>query len=75
VPGGPWGAKGRWMTPGQNHKYDLAVTLDPTTGTFLHCLGARKTDALVRDLLDVLAAHYPAERYTWLYVVVDNDKI
>jgi hypothetical protein len=38
-------------------------------------LGPRKTNALFRDLLGLLEANYPAERYTRLYVVVDNYKI
>jgi transposase len=71
----PKGSQVEVMTPGQNQKYYLAGALDPTTGTLLHCLGARKTNALFRDLLDVLEARYPAERYTRLYVVVDNYKI
>ena len=71
----PKGTQVEVMTPGQNQKHYLAGALDPTTGTLLHCLGARKTNALFRDLLDVLDARYPAERYTQLYVVVDNYKI
>lgn len=71
----PKGSQVAVMTPGQNHKHYLAGALDPATGTLLHCLGARKTNALFRDLLDVLDAHYPAEQYTQLYVVVDNYKI
>ena len=71
----PKGTQGEVMTPGQNQKHYLAGALDPTTGTLLHCLGARKTNALFRDLLDVLDARYPAERYPQLYVVVDNYKI
>ena len=45
------------------------------TGTLHHCLGARKTNALFRDLRGVLDERYPAEQYTRLYVVVDNYKI
>jgi putative transposase len=60
------------MTPGQNQKHYLAGALELTTGTRHHCLGPRKTNALFRDLLTVLDARYPAERYTRLYVVVDN---
>jgi hypothetical protein len=71
----PKGSQEEVMTPGQHQKSYLAGALDPTTGTLLHCLGARKTNALFRDLLDVLNARYPAERYTRLYVVVDNYKI
>ena len=63
------------MTPGQNQKHYLAGALDLATGTLHHCLGARKTNALFRDLLSVLEERYPAERYTRLYVVVDNYKI
>jgi transposase len=71
----PKGTQLAVMTPGQNQKHYLAGALDLTTGTLLHCLGASKTNALFRDLLDLLEASYPAERYTRLYVVVDNYKI
>ena len=71
----PKGSQVEVMTPGQNQQHYLAGALDPTTGTLLHCLGARKTNALFRDLLDVLDARYPAAQYTRLYVVVDNYKI
>jgi putative transposase len=76
--GGAWMPKGTQlevMTPGQNQKHYLAGALELTTGTLHHCLGPRKTNALFRDLLTVLDARYPAERYTRLYVVVDNYKI
>jgi putative transposase len=76
--GGAWMPKGTQlevMTPGQNQKHYLAGALELTTGTLHHCLGPRKTNALFRDLLTVLEARYPAERYTRLYVVVDNYKI
>jgi hypothetical protein len=63
------------MTPGQKQKHDLAGALDVATGTRLHCLGARTTNALFRDLLGLLDASYPAEQYTRLSVVVDHDKI
>jgi hypothetical protein len=49
--------------------------LDLATGTLHHCLGARKTNALFRDLLTVIEGRYPAERYTRLYVVLDHYKI
>jgi transposase len=68
----PKGTQLAVMTPGQNQKYYLAGALDLATGTLLHCLGARKTNTLFRDLLGILEASYPAERYTRLYVVVDN---
>ena len=71
----PTGTQLEVMTPGQNQKHDLAGALELTTGTLHHCLGPRQTNALFRDLLSVLDTRYPAERYTRLYVVVDNDKI
>jgi transposase len=71
----PKGTQLEVMTPGQNQKYYLAGALDVTTGMLHHCLGPRKTNALFRDLLSVLEAHYPADCYTRLYVVVDNYKI
>src|SRR5215217_7642789 len=71
----PKGTQLEVMTPGQNQKHYLAGALDLSTGTLHHCLGARKTNALFRDLLGVLDERYPAEQYTRLYVVVDNYKI
>ena len=68
----PKGTQLEVMTPGQNQKHDLAGALDVTTGTLHHCLGPRKTNALFRDLLTRLDERYPADRYTRLYVVVDN---
>jgi DDE superfamily endonuclease len=60
------------MTPGTNEKRYLARALDLVTDVLLHGVGVRKTNALCRDLLTRLEACYPAERYTRLYVVVDN---
>jgi transposase len=71
----PQGSQVAVMTPGQNAKHYLGGALDLTTGTLHYCLGARKTNALFRDLLGILEASYPAERYIRLYVVVDNYKI
>jgi putative transposase len=71
----PKGTQLEVVTPGQNQKHYLAGALDLATGALLHCLGARKTNALFRDLLGLLEAQYPVERYTQLYVVVDNYKI
>ena len=76
--GAAWMPKGTQlavMTPGTNAKHYLAGALEVGTGTLLHCLGPRKTNALFRDLLEMLEARYPAERYAQLYVVVDNYKI
>ena len=75
VPGCLKGSQVEVMTPGQTHQHYVAGALDPATGTLFHCLGARKTNALCRDLLDVLEARYPAEPYRRIDVVVDNDKI
>jgi putative transposase len=71
----PKGTQLEVMTPGQNQKHYLAGALDLATGTLHHGLGPRKTNALFRDLLACLEACYPAERYTRLYVVVDNYSI
>jgi putative transposase len=71
----PQGSQVEVMTPGQNQKHYLAGALELTTGTLYHCVGPRKTNALFRDLLTQLEARYPADRYTRLYVVVDNYKI
>jgi transposase len=71
----PKGSQVEVMTPGQNAKHDLAGALDLTTGTLHYALGPRKTNALFRDLLSLLEDRYPVERYSRLYVVVDNYKI
>jgi transposase len=71
----PKGSQQEVMTPGQNQKFYLAGALDLTTGTLHHSVGPRKTNALFRDLLTQLDARYPVNRYTRLYVVVDNYKI
>ncbi len=71
----PKGSPLEVMMPGQNQKHYLAGALELSTGTLHHGLGSRKTNALFRDLLPGLDARYPAERYTQLYVVVDNDDI
>jgi putative transposase len=71
----PKGVQVEVMTPGQNEKHYLAGALDVTTGRLLHCLGARKTNALFRDLLSVLDTSYPPAPYKRLYVGVDHYKI
>jgi putative transposase len=71
----PQGTQLEVMTPGQNQKHYLAGALDLSSGTLHHCLGPRKTHVLFCDLLRVLDDRYSAERYTRLYVVVDNYKI
>ena len=71
----PKGTQLEVMTPGQNQQHYLAGALDLTTGMLHHRLGPRTTNALFRDLLTHLDARYPADRYTRLYVIVDNSKI
>jgi hypothetical protein len=76
--GGAWMPKGTQveiMTPGQHQQHSLAGAFDLATGTLLHGLGARNTNALCRDLLALIESSDPAERYTQLYVVVDHDKL
>lgn len=71
----PKGSHVEVMTPGQNQQPYLAGALDLRTGTWPHCLGARQTNALFRDLLGILEECYPAEPYTRLSGVVDHYKI
>jgi transposase len=71
----PKGTQVEVMTPGQHQQHDLAGALDLATGTLLHCLGARNTNALFRDLLALLETSDPAERYPQIDVVVDHDTI
>jgi hypothetical protein len=71
----PTGTPLEVMTPGPNQKHDVAGALALVTGTLHHCLGARKTTALCRDVLGVLDERDPAEPYTRLSVVVDNAQI
>jgi putative transposase len=71
----PQGTQLAVMTPGQNQQHYLAGALELATGTLHHCLGPRKNHALCRDLLGALDQCYPAERYSRLYVIVENYKI
>ena len=71
----PTGTQVEVMTPGQNQKHYLAGALDLATGTLHPCLGTRTTHALFRDLPALLETSDPVERYTQVYVVVDNYKI
>jgi transposase len=55
--GGAWrpnGTQVEVMTPGQHQKHDLAGALDGAPGTLRHCLGARQTNLMFRDLLALL---------------------
>lgn len=71
----PQGERVKVVTPGQNHKHYLAGALELKTGRLVHCMGARKTNALFRALLDSLARRYPPARVDKIYVVVDNYRI
>jgi hypothetical protein len=68
----PTGSQAEVMTPGKNAKHYLAGALNLTTGELLHCLGLRKTNALLRDLLTLLDRTFPAPGVTRIAVVVDN---
>jgi DDE superfamily endonuclease len=73
--GAAWMPKGTQlavMTPGTNAKCYLAGALDVATGVLRHCCGPRTTNALFRDLLQVIEERYPTEPYTRRYGVVDN---
>jgi len=77
-PGYQWmeqGTQVEVMTPGQNEKRYLAGAWDVRTGQMHYRVWARKTNGLFRDLLDTLAAAYPARRFDRIWVVVDNYKI
>jgi len=77
-PGYQWMKKGTQvevMTPGKNEKRYLAGAWNVCTGQVHHRVWASKTNGLFRDLLDTLAAVYPARRFDRVYVVVDNYKI
>jgi hypothetical protein len=58
--GMPQGTQVEVMRPGTNEKHYLAGALDLSTGTLRHCCGARKTNGLFRDLLQLLDDAYPA---------------
>jgi hypothetical protein len=70
----PKGAQVAVRTPGQNEKHSAGAR-DLATGGLVHCLGARKTNALFRDLPGAIATTSSARQYRRLYVVVDNGKI
>jgi transposase len=63
------------MTPGTNQKRYLAGALNCVTGTLLHVLGERKNRWLFIDLLKVIERACPAQKFTRVYVVVDNYRI
>jgi hypothetical protein len=63
------------MAPGPHQKHSLAGALDWATGTRHHCLGARHTTVLGRDVLGSLDERYPVGPYRRLDGVVDNAKL
>jgi hypothetical protein len=74
-PGYQWMKKGTQveiMTPGKNEKRYLAGAWDVRTGQVCQRVWASKTNGLFRDLLDTLAAAYPAQRFDRISVVVDT---
>ena len=68
----PQGTQEEVMTPGKNEKHSLAGAWPLATGKVLYCLGPRKNNGLLRELLTLLDATYPARQITRIYVVVDN---
>jgi len=60
------------MTPGTNRKNYLAGALNFMTGKVLHVVGERKHRWLFIDLLRLIDRACPANRFTHVYVVVDN---
>jgi putative transposase len=66
------GSQQEVATPGQNEKCYLAGALNFTTGEILHCIWYRKVNGLFIDLLTKIEAACPTNKYTKIYVVVDN---
>ena len=66
------GTQAEIMTPGKNEKHYLAGALHLATGQLLYCLGPRKNNGLLRELLALLDATYPARQISRIYVVADN---
>ena len=66
------GAQAEVMTPGTNRKTYLAGALNFVTGKVLAVVGERKSRWLFIDLLRSLDRACPADKFTKLYVVVDN---
>jgi putative transposase len=59
-------------TPGQNEKCYLAGALNFATGEILHCIWYRKVNGLFIDLLTMIELACPLNKFTKIYVVVDN---
>jgi putative transposase len=66
------GTQAEVMTPGTNRKTYLAGALNFVTGKVLAVVGERKNRWLFIDLLRSLDRACPANKFTKLYVVVDN---
>lgn len=63
------------MTPGTNQKCYLAGALNYMTGKMLHVVSERKNRWLFIDLLRRIERACPAQKFTRVYVVVDNYRI
>jgi putative transposase len=59
-------------TPGQDEKCYLAGALNFATGEILHCIWYRKVNGLFIDLLAKIERECPMNKFTKIYVVVDN---
>jgi transposase len=60
------------MTPGKNEKNYLAGALNILTGEIIHCIGLRKTSALFLQLLELLNSTYPKDKFSKIYIALDN---
>ena len=69
------GTQAESMPPGTHEKHALAGALPLAPGKGLSCLGPRKNNEGLRDLLTLLDTAYPAAGVTRISVVVDNDCI
>jgi putative transposase len=59
-------------TPGQNEKCYLAGALNIVTGEIINCIWFRKVNGLFIDLLAKIERACPMNKFTKIYVVVDN---
>jgi hypothetical protein len=76
--GYPWMRKGMPVevhTSGQNEKQYRAGGWDRRAGVVHSCFVERQTNALFRDLLDILPIRSPSQRYDWVYLRADHDRI
>lgn len=69
------GTQSEVMTPGTNQKNYLGGALNYMTGKMLHVVGERKNRWLFIDLLKRIERASPAQKFTRVYVVVDNYRI